>query len=195
MNRRHLLWRGGLFCLCAVGLPILFLGALAKKEQDNRFCIACHLHEEKFTRFGAPTAADLAGAHHHAAKNRVHCIDCHGGADLPMRLQVWAVAGLDTIRFFSGRYREPDRMRLPLRDQECKQCHNPIVPRRAVEEPGEERGDSYHEIREHRSVKTLCVDCHTSHTQGEARFDFVDRNRITPICRNCHKQLGVGGEA
>lgn len=192
MKWSHPLWRGGLLILCVVGLPILFLGALAKKEQDDRFCIACHLHEEKFTRFRAPAPSDLAGAHH-LAKKSLRCIDCHGGADLGMGLRVRAVAGLDTVRFLTGRYREPEQMRLPLRDQECKQCHNPIVPPRPVEqeEMSEGRGDSYHEINEHRTVKTPCVDCHTSHTQGEARFDFVDRNRITPICRDCHKELGL----
>jgi len=191
MTWRRLLWRGGLLFLLAVGLPILFLGAVAKKERDDRFCIACHLHEEKFSRFKAPAVSDLAGAHHHA-KTPQRCIDCHRGADLPMKLSVRAVSGLDTFRFFVGHYREPEGMRLRLRDRECKQCHDPILKRTVEEEEADGgRGDTFHAINEHRTVKTPCVSCHTSHTKGEARFQFLDRDQIRPICSDCHKEMGV----
>src|SRR5215831_14934088 len=105
---------------------VLFLAGLAAKERDNRFCVSCHLHDEKFERLNASSAADLAGLHHNK-KAEVGCIACHGGADLGMRLRVWTVAGLDTFKFLVGRYREPDHMRLPLRDLECRQCHTPIL--------------------------------------------------------------------
>ncbi len=190
---RQILWRGALLVGLTVGLPLLSLGALTQKNRDDRFCVACHLHEEKFNRFLEPAAKDLAGAHHYAKSPR-HCIDCHGGADVSMRLRVSAVAGLDTVRFFIGRYHESERMRLPLRDQECKQCHDPIVRRTIEEEEASEgRGDTFHAINEHRTVKTRCVACHTSHTRGEARFQFLDRNRILPICHDCHRELGLEG--
>jgi len=176
--------RGSLFLLVAIGISLLSLVALAQKERDDRFCVACHLHEEKFDRFRAPAAKDLAGAHHRA-KTSVRCIDCHGGADLGMRLRVWTVAGLDTVRFLVGRYGEPDHMRLPLRDQECKQCHEPILsPTRRASL----RKDAFHVLREHRDIKYRCVACHTGHTLGEARFQFVDSDRVAPICRDCHKE-------
>ncbi|MBI1893598.1 MAG: hypothetical protein HYS14_05765 [Candidatus Rokubacteria bacterium] len=187
------LWRGVLLVGLTVGLPLLSLGALAKKEQDDRFCVACHLHEEKFHQFRAPAVKDLTGAHHYA-KTSVSCIGCHGGADLPMRFRIRAVAGLDTLRFLVGRYREPERMRFPLRDKDCKQCHDPILRRTIEEEEAVEgRGDTYHAINEHRTVKTSCVSCHTSHTKGEARFQFLDRQQIRPICQDCHQELGIEG--
>src|SRR3972149_3256596 len=137
MEWRQLLWRRGLLLLLAAGLPAFSLVALAQKERDDRFCAACHLHEEKFGRFRGPAAKDVAGPHYPAKPPR-RCIDCQGGADLPMRFRVRAVAGLDTVRFLVGQYREPERMRLSLRDRECRQCHDPIVtrPPLSVEQEG-----------------------------------------------------------
>jgi predicted CXXCH cytochrome family protein len=166
-----------------------FLVGLAAKERDNRFCISCHLHEAKFTRFGASPPADLAGFHH--GRKGVGCIDCHGGADPAMRLRVWAVAGADTLRFLVGRYREPDDMRLPLRPAECRRCHTPIVDARGR---GDEEGgrDAYHAIRDHDSVALSCVRCHSSHTTGStAGLEFISRARVEPICRECHSTLGT----
>ena len=180
---------------------LLFLVGLAAKERDNRFCVSCHLseekplHEEKFNRFLASASRDLAGVHH--AKKAVICIDCHGGADLPMRLQVWAVAAYDTVKFLAGRFKEPDHMRLPLRDKECSQCHTPIlksVPKLSAEQEEALEGrvaDSYHGIKDHDTVKVACVRCHTSHTaDGGAKTQFLARPRVQPICLECHKSLG-----
>jgi predicted CXXCH cytochrome family protein len=186
----------------------LFLTALAAKERDNRFCVACHLHDEKFVRLTAPAATDLAGFHH-VKKADVGCIACHGGADPVMRVTVWAVAGFDTLRFLAGTYREPTHMRLPLRDAECRPCHTPIRARpastptsapatasadaesMAAEAETEGRGGtSYHAIREHDTVRIACVRCHTSHTTDANAVDrFLSRPRITAICRECHKQM------
>src|SRR5439155_328531 len=78
----------------ALLLGTLFLTALAAKERDNRFCVSCHLHDEKFLRLTASEATDLAGFHHRK-KADVGCIACHGGADPLMRAKVWTVAGFD----------------------------------------------------------------------------------------------------
>ncbi len=120
-----------------------------------------------------------------------------------MRLRVWAVAGFDTLRFLAGLYREPDHMRLPLRDKDCRRCHTPILKSAPValspeqEEALEGRtGNSYHAIRDHDAVRIACVRCHTSHgTDGEARFQFLARPRLLPLCRECHTSMGEGGGA
>lgn len=196
----------------------LFLAGLAAKERDNRFCVACHLHEEKSERLSARAPTDLAGAHYRKDRD-VGCIACHGGADLPMRLRVWAVAGFDTVKFLAGAYREPDRMRLPLRDAECRQCHTPILKasepspasRQAVPAPRPRiapspdveaeaylapppdavaASTSYHAIREHNAVKVACVACHTTHTiDGDPAGRFIGKDRVGRICRDCHPQL------
>lgn len=186
---------GGVALLAlALGLSVGFGGVLARKEQDDRFCVSCHLHEEKFDRFQArPVATDLAGAHG-GSRQAVRCIGCHGGADTAMRFRVWAVAGLDTLRFLTGRYEEPRVMRLPLRDAECRRCHDPVVrvtPEQ--EEATEGRGDSYHAITEHRGVRTACVACHAAHTPGDKRVQFVNRRTVLPLCRPCHERMGEEG--
>lgn len=174
----------------------LFLLALAAKERDDRFCISCHLHEPKFARFKAAAPADLAGAHH--AKKNVRCIDCHGGGDAVMRVRVWTVAGVDTLRFLVGRYREPERMRLPLRPAECRPCHTPILKAaRALgaeqaEGAGGRSGDTYHAIRDHDGVRITCVRCHYSHTtDSEPVLQFISRARVQPVCHECHESLGA----
>jgi predicted CXXCH cytochrome family protein len=191
-------------------LGVLFLTALAAKERDNRFCVSCHLHDDKFLRLTASEATDLAGFHH-LKKAEVGCIACHGGADPLMRAKVWTVAGFDTLRFLAGTYREPTHMRLPLRDAECRRCHTPILGRPvssssattaakpieatdesvAAEAETEGRGGtSYHAIREHDTVRIACVRCHASHaTDANAADKFLSRPKITAICRDCHKQM------
>lgn len=175
----------------------LFLAGLSAKERDNRFCVACHLHDSKFSRLIAATATDLAGFHYQR-KAEVGCIACHGGAGAARHLQVWAVAGFDTLGFLAGLYAEPTHMRLPLRDVECRQCHTPILGTRATEEATfaaevetEGRGGTaYHAIREHGTVRIACVRCHTSHTTGTAAGDhFIAKVKIGPICRECHKEF------
>jgi len=172
----------------------LFLLGLAAKERDDRFCISCHLHEAKFTRFKASAASDLAGLHQ--TREGVRCIDCHGGADPVMRVRVWAVAGLDTVRFLFGAYEEPHAMRLPLRPQECAQCHTPVRKvRRELgdhdDSMGGSGGDSYHAIRAHDAVDVSCVRCHGSHTtDSEASRLFISSARVQPICAECHPSEG-----
>jgi predicted CXXCH cytochrome family protein len=180
------------------GLGVLagtFLAGLAAKERDDRFCISCHLHEAKFTRFRSPAPSDLAGLHHRS--DDVRCIDCHGGADPVMRVRVWTVAGIDTLRFLAGRYREPDHMRLPLRDAECARCHTPILKARRALATGDDEslggsgGDTYHAIRAHDGVEVACVRCHASHTtDSEPALMFIAASRVQPICRECHETLG-----
>ena len=204
---------GALFLSVAVSLT-----TLTAVERDSRFCVACHLHESKFTRFTTPPPADLV-ALHRVKKPEFQCIDCHGGADLGMRGRVWAGAAWDTARYLLGRSQEPTHMRLPLRDAECRQCHDPIMPAVAsarrppspgsvastplsssdeaavssyAADPHAERvgGTAYHAVREHNTVVVRCVRCHTSHTtDGDPGRGAVSEARLRPICRDCHKTM------
>ena len=191
----------------ALAIGALFLTGLAAKERDNRFCVSCHLHEAKYARYLAPTPADLAGAHRRADA-RVGCIACHGGTDLGMRLRVWTVAGFDTLRFLAGTYGEPDHMRLPLRDAECRHCHTPIMKpaaRPAVPAPSAAAGEetilqtlpppsaepiAFHGLREHETLDVACVRCHASHVVGgQPRARFLVPAVVEPICRECHPNM------
>ena len=185
-------------CVVALtGLAVIAsvsLVTLAVKERDNTFCVACHLHEEKFKRSTSVPFADLTGPHH--AKD-VRCIDCHGGADVAMRARVWSLAAVDTGKFLVGRYREPEDMKLPLRSKECTQCHTPILKRPPALTPEQEEamegraGGAYHAIRPHDAVRMTCVRCHSSHTaDASPKAQFIARKRVEPICRECHATLG-----
>jgi len=184
----------------------LFLAGLAVKERDDRFCVACHLHEEKFKRFTARTSTDLAGFHYRK-DSTVGCIACHGGATPLTRATVWTVAGFDTLRFVVGAYAEPARMRVALGDADCRQCHTPILAPRVRATAGasapstgasygaepQSEGNSeinYHAIRDHDSVNVRCIRCHPSHTtDGEERNRFISRSTVQPVCRECHKEM------
>ncbi|MBI4270191.1 MAG: hypothetical protein HY615_07635 [Candidatus Rokubacteria bacterium] len=201
--------------VAAVVVAGLFLIGLAAKERDNRFCVACHLHDEKLDRLTAAKPIDLAGFHYRRDAS-AGCIACHGGADLAMRTKVWAVATFDTVKFFAGWYEEPTRMRLELRDAECRQCHTPVLksaPRGAIApaptdsasappgnasaemyatDPYAERdaGANYHAVREHETVKLGCIRCHSSHTSdGGAKDRFISQARVRPLCGECHKEM------
>lgn len=118
-----------------------------------------------------------------------------------MRLAVRAVAALDTVKFLAGAYREPTRMRLPLRDAECWPCHTPILRRPgttdgeastfAAEAETEGRaGTSYHAIREHDTVRVACVRCHDAHTtDSDAASRFISKAAVVPVCRECHADM------
>lgn len=190
----------GVLLVCA-----LFVLGLAAKERDNRFCVACHLHDEKFERLTGAASTDLAGFHH-AKDAAVGCIACHGGADTPMRLVVSAVAAIDTVKFFAGAYEEPTRMKLQLRDAECRQCHTPIIRRDSAGAGALESNDAaaiaaeaetegrastaYHAIREHDTVRVACTACHASHTTGsDVASRFISKTAVVPICRECHKEM------
>ena len=209
--QRRLLW-GIAGLVAALGVTAMFLGGLAMKEHDNRFCVACHLHEGKFERIVASTPTDLAGAHYRHTSH-VGCIGCHGGADMPMRLRVWSVAGVDTLRFLVGAYGEPASMRLPLRNDDCRVCHTPIVrplppppdsvahpPAAAVsgpeaayiqEPPVERQAPSFHGVREHDTIQQVaCVRCHRAHDPlGAAGEHFLVQPVVQPVCRECHRRL------
>jgi len=182
----------------------LFLAGLVVKEHDDRFCVACHLHDEKLKRFNIRPSADLAGFHHQKDAT-VGCIACHGGSAPLTRVKVWTVAGFDTLKFLVGAYDEPTRMRVGLHDTDCRQCHTPILkpgawaggspPGIAVNYGAEAQDEgsgetNYHAIRDHNAVSVRCVRCHTSHTtNGEARNLFISRPTVQPICRECHKNM------
>jgi predicted CXXCH cytochrome family protein len=191
--RRKLVWS----VIALAGLASfgsLFFVTLIAKERDDNFCVSCHLHQEKFKRFTSTPFTDLTGPHH--AKD-VRCIDCHGGADLPMQLRVWSHAALDTGKFVIGRYQEPEFMHIELRPKECTRCHTPIVKNARTFSAEEEEalegraGNTYHAIRPHDTVRIACTRCHTSHTtDSEPKLQFITRSRVQPICRECHKTLG-----
>lgn len=174
---------------------VLGAGAIAfvtHKERDNNFCVSCHLpdqpgplHGDKFRRFVARPAVDLTAVHQ--AKAQTKCIDCHGGVGVAARARVLGIAAWDTLRYLAGHYQEPEAMRLPLRDADCRWCHTDMDKR--VTQAGEEE-QAYHKIFAHLTVNLRCVQCHVSHTEGLRTFYFMRRETVLPLCKKCHPQIG-----
>jgi len=184
----------------------LFLTGLAAKERDNRFCVSCHLHDDKFGRLTAPVATDLAGFHHQK-QAEVGCIACHGGADPPMRLKVWAVAGFDTLRFLAGAYAEPTHMRLPLRDADCRQCHTPILVSRAGQPAPSSAGANTPAPRtgpasaaspraiDPSDESTFAAEAQTEGRGGTSFHAIREHDTVRIACVRCHSSHTVDSEA
>jgi NapC/NirT cytochrome c family protein len=166
----------------ALAVAASFLAGLYRWEQRDPFCIACHLHEEKYGRF-APASGppgDLAAAHGAAG---IRCIGCHGGADAWARAKIWAVAARDTAKFLAGRYREPDHMTLPLTDADCRWCH------RAMDDPARPaRPAAWFHTLVHAGLpaKSACVDCHQAHPPASKERRFTHAAVVLPACYKCH---------
>ena len=165
-----------------LALAASFFTGLYRFEQHDPFCIACHLHEEKYARFLRPAGhpVDLAGAH--GAKG-ARCIGCHGGADAWARTKIWSVAARDTATFLVGQYREPDHMTLPLTDADCRWCH------RDIEDSGWQMArETWYHAPQHTGlpVKSTCVDCHQAHTASQPARRFLQNASVLPECHKCH---------
>ncbi len=177
--------------ILATGLGVLGLPAAwaisDHLESDNAFCVSCHLapgeplHRAKLEAFLAAPPESLVAAHR-AARDDFRCADCHAGTSLVGRARVKAVTVLDSLRYLSGRFGEPERMRHPLWDEDCAKCHERYQP---------ERDDAYHAIAVHDAdAPQACVDCHQAHPATRApELDFIARERVLAICRTCHEEF------
>lgn len=152
-------------------------------ERHDRFCVACHLHEQKYKEFTAPVSGQVSlAAKHHASKG-VRCIDCHGGEGVFGRAAVLTLAAADTLKYVSGWYREPERLRVPLSDRACTKCHEAtLVPTGAY-------ATAYHALTPHATLPIACIACHAVHAPGNPRLKFLDEARVVPICKRCHPAM------
>ncbi|MBI4588394.1 MAG: hypothetical protein HY725_06115 [Candidatus Rokubacteria bacterium] len=166
---------------------------VSHREQDNRFCIACHapdgkrLHGELFDRYQAKPPVDLSAVHQ--TQKAIKCIDCHGGVGIVRRSRVLAVATWDTVKYVAGRFKEPERMISPLPDRDCAHCHADynvgLLP-----DGGQAGGRDFHKHPDHRTLPVTCVQCHTSHVAGDPRIRFLSNTVVLPLCQRCHKEMG-----
>lgn len=172
--------------LAAASAPIGWLATDAL-ESRNGFCVSCHLdvdrplHRPKMDDFERVPARSLAAAHA-AAESGFRCIDCHGGASFPNKVRVKSVAARDAAAYLLGWFEEPTAMEFPLWDEDCVQCHARFEP---------ERSDAFHAFEVHNvDFDHRCVECHGAHATGApAHLDFLDRDVILPVCRNCHEEF------
>ena len=187
-----------------VGAVVSSAGWVAtdRLEQDDAFCNACHLdgwlsgtplHTRQRDGFTAAVPRTLAGAHASALVEEraggdaaFRCIDCHGGVSPLGRLRVKTLAAKDAFFWVTGAFEEPDGMRWPLWDEDCRQCHASFA-RKA----GEFEDPAFHDLGVHNAELGVdCVECHLSHEEGgNPEQWFVLADHVRAQCARCHERM------
>ena len=187
-SRRFLDSRWLLILLPAVVLPVAIVKRL---DEDNRFCVSCHLHGQIMREMTAAPAVTLAGAHH-VGKGPGHpdrCFTCHSGEGAWGWTQVTLLSAWDAARWVAGDRHEPTAMRLPLTNAACLKCHESEVRgSRTAEET-----DKFHELTDHRGLSLACAACHRVHRRGEADRTWLQKDVVRVQCARCHRDMGAGG--
>jgi hypothetical protein len=174
----------------AAGILLASGGLVTAIQMENRnaFCASCHTEPES-TYYQRSLAApvDLASAHN--AKN-VACIECHSGPGTTGRLEAIAtVAAPDTFAFYSGHYRKPATLTVPLGDEHCLKCHPDIADQ-------QDFNNHFHVFLSRWKAAApndaaTCVECHQGHNdRGQANIAYLDEQHTVAVCQRCHNTLG-----
>jgi nitrate/TMAO reductase-like tetraheme cytochrome c subunit len=191
-------WRWALLAVVAATLGT----ALVKRlDEDNRFCVACHLHGEIMRNMTAASPVALSSAHF-AARNGPaagqqsaasfhghpeRCFTCHSGEGVVGWTQVTVLSAWDAARWVAGDRHEPTSMRLPIDNKACLKCHaNQMHGSSTAEET-----DRFHELGDHRGVTLPCVGCHQVHRPGERARHWLHPDTVRPQCARCHKDMAA----
>ena len=196
MARRWGRWVGLGLGAAAIAGPLGWV-VTDRLEQDNDFCNACHLdaatplHTEVRRAFDASPPGNLAALHAsepvEGREDGFRCIDCHGGASLVGRARVKALAGKDAFWYVVGHFEEPEGMRWPLWDEDCRQCHA-----RFDESPGAAwESTRFHQVPLHNvELGVGCVECHLVHVPGgNAEAHFIHAEPVRAQCARCHEEF------
>ena len=183
----------------ALAAPLAWWGTDRLEESDS-FCSACHLpsgaplHEANVADFRARPAVSLAVAHAVAGNEArddgaFRCIDCHGGTGFAGRARVKLLSARDALVYVSRRFAEPEGMRWPLRDDDCRRCHGTFAS--AASAPNEWETPAFHQLPVHnRELGVGCVECHLAHPRGGlAENDFLHPEPVRGQCARCHPEF------
>ena len=166
-------------------------------ESRNDFCNACHLsadvplHIDVRRHFDGAGPATLAAAHGAArvearpGASAFRCIDCHGGTSLVGRARVKALAAKDAFWWMVGDFEEPEGMRWPLWDEDCRKCHASFEKK-----AGPFDDPAFHDLGVHNSeLGVACVECHLVHETGaEPEAWSLHPSHVRHQCARCHAE-------
>ncbi len=180
-------WRWALVALISATLPVAVVKRL---DEDNRFCVACHLHGVFMRNMTATPPMTLAGAHFGArpAGHPERCFTCHSGEGVVGWTQVTVLSAWDATRWVLGDRHEPTSMRLPITNEACLKCHAKQVHGSMTSE----ETDRFHQLTDHTGVKLPCISCHQVHrTGGAAGRTWLQADAVRPQCARCHKDMAA----
>ncbi|MCP5058769.1 MAG: hypothetical protein GY937_18870 [bacterium] len=165
-------------------------------EQDNAFCVSCHLdaertlHADNRRDFDARPPEALAPAHAaagHPDERPFRCIDCHGGTGFLGRGRVKLHSAKDAFWYVVGRFEEPEGMHWPIEDEDCVSCHDAFDPpvREAWQAP------AFHALAVHNTAFDVsCVSCHIAHERGGLTGShFLHPAIVRAGCATCHSEF------
>jgi hypothetical protein len=194
----------GVWTASLLGLSAIAVGYVKHQDQDNRFCVSCHLHEAHYRDTIAMPASTLSAAHfrapadsaragddppHRATAHPERCFTCHSGEGVMGWTQVTVLSAWDAARWVLGDRHEPVAMRLPIANAACLKCH----PKALRGTMTAEETSSYHELTQHRAVTTPCVACHVVHARGATAQRYLDPVIVRARCQTCHRDLEGAG--
>lgn len=188
-RKRVWVWLTILGAVVAVGI-ILASGSLAtaiQLENRNAFCASCHTEpESQYYQRSLAAPVDLASAHN--AKD-IPCIQCHSGPGTSGRVQAIAgVAAPDTFAFWSGHYRKPATVTVPIGDEHCLKCHADVTTR-------QDFNNHFHAFLARWQAQApkeaaTCVECHQGHnTNGRADIAYLQESTTAAVCQRCHNTI------
>jgi predicted CXXCH cytochrome family protein len=163
----------------------------ATQEQRDPFCASCHTQPES-TFFSREAAAptDLASSHH--GKEGVRCIDCHSGQGISGRVKAEFEGAHNALALYAGTAIQPAKLAQPIPDENCLKCHPDISAERTMQ-------NHFHyflpqwQARDPGAAK--CVSCHQGHsTDGSQDIAWLNEQRTTAVCQQCHSVLRGGDD-
>jgi hypothetical protein len=91
-----------------------------------------------------------------------------------------------------GRFDEPEGMRWPLWDADCRRCHARFAERSTAGSAG---NPLFHELAVHNAeLPVRCVECHPVHERGGLPdHDFLLPPRVRAQCARCHPEFEEEG--
>ncbi len=191
-------------------LPGIGVGASLLLENQDAFCAACHTQPEvKYYEQSVQQQSTTLASFHR--QKQTSCIDCHSGGGPLGRAQGLEQGAADLAIYLSGNFKSPAITSNPLGDDSCLKCHEEVLargrrnPPSNIESPIQAGGREsrrasdghYHQFLQRWQTRDPraghCVNCHTSHVDGEANVGFMDAAPVQQMCDNCHRALGEGG--